>query len=188
MDHSVGTVLMDSSSGTIIYLILMVLVFAASAMKKKKRRSPADKTDPQGKPATATPGGKITDFLNKLMDEAIPEVKQPAHQFPDDLFPDEPTINKDFPEAVDEMESESFIPEGVSVFSNDDPSTSFIETGIEDALATTSHKMPEEKIKQRDLTRSYENDLDTIITNFDFKKAIIFSEILKPKYFKIHDY
>jgi hypothetical protein len=186
MDNSVGTVLMDSSTGTIIYLILMVLVFAASAMKKKKRRAPAGKTGSQEKPATATPGGKITNFLNKLMEEAIPEVKQPVHQFPDDLFPDEPTINENFPEE-DEIESEPYIPEGISVFSDDDPSTPFVETGIEDRLATTSHEIIDE-IHQQDLSRSNINDLKQIISEFEFKKAIIFSEILKPKYFKIHDY
>ncbi len=187
MDNSVGTVFMDSSVGTIIYLILMVLVFAASAMKKKKKRSPPSKPATKGKPVAAAPGGKITDFLNKLMEEAIPEVKQPVHQFPDDLFPDEPQFKEDLSTDEDEMESEQFTPEGVSVFSQDDPSTAIIETGIEDRLATKNHIIPDE-IHKGDLSRSKTDDLSTIISEFDFKKAIIFSEILKPKYFKIHDY
>lgn len=177
---------MDSSIGTIIYIILMILVFGASAMKKKKSRSPSGKARSKEKPGTSAPGGKLTNFLNSLMEQAIPEVKPPVSQFPDGAFPDDSEIVEDYTK-FEETQTEQLKPEGVSVFSEDDPSTSIIETGMENDMATAFQQIPDE-IMQDDLTRTGKNDLTRIISDFNFREAIIYSEILKPKYFKIHDY
>ncbi|MCD6598420.1 MAG: hypothetical protein J7L04_12065 [Bacteroidales bacterium] len=180
----------DSNSiGTIVYIILMILVFVGSALKKRKKDSSGKKASPGIKVPSSktqtTPAGKFSDFISGLIENVNPKTNEPAYQYESDYEQDDIIIKETFEEQL----SENSFTEGTSAFSEDNPDTPIIETGIEKHLSTAKQKTDYEvdehyRIKEK----GKENQLQQIVTNFDLKKAIIFSEILKPKYFKANDF
>ena len=175
----------SNSTGTIIYIIIMILVFVGSALKKKKKGLSGKKPAPP-RPSSetqATPASKFSNFISGLIEEASPKSEQPFYQYETDFEDNEPIINEEF----EEKPIENFSTEGVSVFSEDDPGTSIIETGIEKNLSTTKHNLAFVKDEHYQIQES-KNELKQVLSDFELKKAIIFSEILKPKYFKVNDF
>ncbi|RLD36027.1 MAG: hypothetical protein DRI73_01460 [Bacteroidetes bacterium] len=175
----------SNSTGTIIYIIIMILVFVGSALKKKKKGLSGKKSAPPipSSKTQATPASKFSNFISGLIEEASPKAEQPFYQYETDFDDNSSEITEEF----DEQPPNNYSTEGISAFSEDDPSTSIIETGIEKNLSTTKHKLTFTKDKHYYRQES-ENELKQVLSDFDLKKAIIFSEILKPKYFKVNDF
>ena len=175
---------MEDSIGTIFYIILMILVLGASLLKKKKRLQKPSTTsgspgrETQSKPST---GKRIENIFSEFLKDQFPEAMQ-EEEFPEIL--EEIDVKPEIKKPAMTMERANLISnEGQTAFSLDDPNTPTIETGIYDKLATAD-KAP--------LLSDYnniiqENEIGKIIEEFDLKKAIIYSEILKPKYFKIQE-
>lgn len=163
----------------------MILVFVGSALKKKKKSLSGKKSAPAipSSKTQATPASKFSDLISGLFEEASPKAEQPFYQYETDFEDNEPKINEKF----EEEPTENYSTEGVSVFSEDDPVTSIIETGIEKNLSTTKHKLTFAKDEHYQIQES-KNELKQVLSDFELKKAIIFSEILKPKYFKVNDF
>lgn len=175
---------MEDSIGTIFYIILMILVLGASLLKKKKRSqkpgsaasTPAGGT--QSKPST---GQRIENIFSDFLKDQFPEAVQ-EEEFPE-IF-EEIEVRPEVKKPAKTAERATLISnEGQSVFNLDDPNTPTIETGIYNNLATAD-KTP--------LYSDYnniiqENEIGKTIEEFDLKKAIIYSEIIKPKYFKIQE-
>ena len=85
-----------------------------------------------------------------------------------------------FEDFEDEQEEEKKIEaEGVTAFAQDDPDTARIETGLMDSLAIPII----DPVNAFDEEIESGSELGTLIEDFDIKKAIIYSEILNPKYF-----
>ena len=180
----------DSNSiGTIVYIIIMILVFVGSALKKKKKRPSGKKPSPAFKIPSLktqdTPAGKFSNFISGLFEEESKKTEQPFYQYESDYTEDSPIINGKF----EEQAKGQYSSEGISVFTEDDPNTSTIETGIEKELSTTKYKMANEEDKHYQIQeKEKEKELKQILSDFELKKAIVFSEILKPKYFKVTDF
>ena len=178
----------DSNSiGTIVYIILMILVFVGSALKKRKKDSSGKKASPGIKMPSSktqtTPTGKFSNFFSGLIENVNPKTDEPVYQYETEYEQDDIIIKETFEEQL----SENSFTEGTSVFSKDDPDTLIIETGIEKELSTTKQIIDYEQDEHYRI-KEKGNQLQQIVTDFDLKKAIIFSEILKPKYFKANDF
>ena len=180
---------MEDSIGTIFYIVLMILVLGASLLKKKKRlqkpgSAPGNPTrGTQSKPST---GKKLENIFSEFLKDQFPEVVQ-EDEFPEII--EEIEVKPEIKKPVKTMERASLISnEGQTAFALDDPSTPTIETGIYDNLATAHYKTTANKPINSDYNNVIkENEIGNIIEEFDLKKAIIYSEILKPKYFKISE-
>jgi len=173
---------MEDSISTIVYLVITVIILAASFLKKKKKAIPkvvsSDSFEslPEEKPETKVPKKGIEGFLNTLLEEQSPfaqELDSPP-QATDDFFEDN-EFEEEWEEKKKEIEPETR--EGVSVFARDDPNTVSIETGILDSMATKDMEISGSTDEEIELT-----ELDTLVEDFEIKKAIIYSEILNPKY------
>ena len=115
-------------------------------------------------------------FLNTLLEEKSP-FAQELDSTPsptDDIF-EETEFEEEWEEKKEEIEPET--KEGVSVFAQDNPETAKIETGLMNSLATKGMDMASPISEEIEIT-----ELGNIIDDFEIKKAIIYSEILYPKY------
>ena len=181
---------MVDSVGTIFYIILMVIVLAASILKKKKGKvqkpatvSGTSSDEPHSKPSAEQ---KIESLLSEFLKDQLPETAQ----------------KEDFTEIYEEEVKEPVIEkhvkpvepvrpkyeEGQSVFAYDDPTTPKIETELYKDLETSKYQIKDDSVHSsayKDFIK--ENEIGKIIAELDLKKAIIYSEILNPKYFKIQE-
>ena len=173
---------MEDSISTIVYLVITFIILAASFLKKRKKAIPkAVSSDsfeslPEEEPETKAPKKGIESFLNTLLEEQSPfaqELDSPSQ--PTDDFFEETEFEEEWEEKKEEIEPETM--EGVSVFAQDDPNTVKIETGIIDSMATKKMEVYGSIDEEIELT-----ELDTLVEDFEIKKAIIYSEILNPKY------
>lgn len=175
---------MEDSIGTIFYIILMILVLGASLLKKKKKlRKPqsAPGTPSGGTQSKPSTGQRIENIFSEFLKDQFPEAMQ-EEEFPEIV--EEIEIKPEIKKPAKTMDKASlFSNEGQSVFNLDDPNTPTIETGIYDTLATAD-KTP---LFSDSNNIIQENEIGKIINEFDLKKAIIYSEILNPKYFKIQE-
>ena len=174
---------MEDSISTIVYLVITVVILAASFLKKRKKAIPKTVSSdsfeslPDEKPETQTPKRGIESFLNTLLEEQSPFAREldSSPQATDDFF-EENEFEEEWKEKKEEIEPETG--EGVSVFAQDDPNTVKIETGMREAMSTehmADSISVDEKIKP--------TELETLVEDFEIKKAIIYSEILNPKHF-----
>ncbi len=173
---------MEDSISTIVYLVITFVILAASFLKKKKKTisktvsSDGFEPQPEEKPETKVPKKGIESFLNTLLEEQSPFAQeldsqpQPA----DDIF-EETEFEEEWEEKTKEIEPET--KEGVSVFAQDDPNTVKIETGLMDTLATKDLEVSGSIDEETEPT-----ELDSLVKDFEIKKAVIYSEILNPKY------
>lgn len=181
---------MEDSVGTIFYIIIMVIVLAASILKKRKRKVQKPATvpgtspdEPHSKPSA---GQKTESLLSKFLKDQFPETAQ-EEDFRE-IYEEEvkePVIEKHV-KPVEPVQSKH--EEGQSVFAYDDPSTTKIETGLYKNLETSKYQIVDDSVHSsayKDFIK--ENEIGKIIEEFDLKKAIIYSEILNPKYFKIQE-
>ena len=174
---------MEDSISTIVYLVITFVILAASFLRKKKKSIPKTVSSdsfeslPEEEPETKAPKKGIEGFLNTLLEEQSPFAQESdaQPQATDDFF-EENEFEEEWEEKKEEIEPE--IREGVSVFDQDDPDTGKIETGLMDSLATKGMESFDSTDEEIELT-----ELDTLVKNFEIKKAIIYSEILNPKYF-----
>ena len=181
---------MEDSVGTIFYIIIMVIVLAASILKKKKGKvqkpatvSGTSSDEPHSKPSA---GQKIESLLSGFLKDQFPETAQ-KEDFPE-IYEEEvkePVIEKHVkPVEPIQVKHE----EGQSVFAYDDPTTPKIETGIYKNLETSKYHIDHDSVHSSVYEDSIEeNEIGKIVEEFDLKKAIIYSEILNPKYFKIQE-
>ena len=181
---------MEDSVGTIFYIIIMVIVLAASILKKKKGKVQKPETvsgtspdEPHSKPSA---GQKIESLLSEFLKDQFPETAQ-EEDFPEiyDEEAHEPVIVKHV-KPVEPIQAKH--EEGQSVFAYDDPSTPKIETDIYKNLETSNYQIDHDSVHSsiyKDFIE--ENEIGKIVEEFDLKKAIIYSEILNPKYFKIQE-
>ncbi|MEA1897526.1 MAG: hypothetical protein U9N53_07665 [Bacteroidota bacterium] len=174
---------MEDSISTIIYLVITFVILAASFLKKKKKTIPKTVSSesfeslPEDKPETKSPKKGIEGFLNTLLEEQSPfaqELDSPL-QSSDDFF-EENEFEEEWEEKKEVIEPKT--KEGVSIFTQDDPNTVKIETGLLDSMATQKIEVSGSTDEEIELT-----ELNTLVEDFEIKKAIIYSEILNPKYF-----
>ncbi len=174
---------MEDSISTIVYLVITFVILAASFLKKKKKGIPKPVSSdsfeslPEEEPETRAPKKGIENFLNTLLEEQSPfaqELDSPPQA--NDDFSEENEFKEEWEEKKEEIEPKT--KEGVSVFAQDDPNTVKIETGIMDSMATKGMDVAGSIDEEIELT-----EMGTLVKDFDIKKAIIYSEILNPKYF-----
>jgi len=172
---------MDDVVSTIVYLILtLVIVLGGLLSRKKKTRTPmqsqqdnepAYKGRPSG-PKLASDTSPIDQFFSSFIDEQTMEESYPEEPIEVEI----PTFEeKKVVEKLDSIPKE----EGLSAFSYDDPATRLVEIQpIEDLIKE------EENLSTEDLTNPYisEDKVDDEAWKFDIRQAIIYSEILKPKF------
>ncbi len=162
---------MDNSAGTIIYLLITFLILIASLLKKRNK----------AKLNVPSPNNAGTENTNKktglegLLDTMF-EAPSPDYQEEEVLFDDFEEAEPDLQERQEDPVPEIF-KEGVSVFAHDDPTTEKIETGLLDNLAT------KDQVSESVNTKKEPDDLNNLLDDFEIKHAIVYSEILKPKYF-----
>ena len=174
---------MEDSISTIVYLVITFVILAASFLKKKKKGIPkAVSSDsfeslPEEKPEIKAPKKGIESFLNTLLEDQSPFAQElDAQPQATDDFVKENEFEEEWEEKNEEIEPKT--KEGVSVFTRDDPYTVKIETGLLDSMATKITEPLSSTDEKFELT-----ELDTLVEDFEIKKAIIYSEILNPKYF-----
>lgn len=163
---------MEDHVGTILYLVITFLILIASLFKKKKTKRAQNPftnqyREEEFEPADQTPGG---DSVENLLESFIQEEEE-------EFMPSGQEIMTEAEEKVP-YRPEPTIKEGVTAFSVDDPSTKKVETGLLDSLATKGMDTVETEKKERKAT-----ELDGLVNDFELRKAVIYSEILKPKYF-----
>ena len=174
---------MEDSVSTIVYLVITFIILIASIIKKRKKNIPktvgSDNFEPnqEEKPVTDAPKKGIEGFLNTLLEEQSPFAQElDSTPPPSDNILEETEFEEEWEEKKEEIEPETR--EGVSVFAKDDPETAKIETGLMNSLATKN--MDNLSTVSEELEIS---ELENLIDEFEIKKAIIYSEILYPKYF-----
>ncbi len=171
---------MEDSVSTIVYIIITFIILIVSIIKKRNKKKLIPKTVssesfesiPEEQAEAKAPKGGIEGFLNTLLEEQSPfsEESNSPSQSTEDFFED----------FEDEQEEEKKIEaEGVTAFAQDDPNTARIETGLMDSLAIPII----DPVNAFDEEIESGSELGTLIEDFDIKKAIIYSEILNPKYF-----
>lgn len=181
---------MEDSVGTIFYIIIMIAILGASLLKKRKKTQKpgvVGKSTGNTPPQKPTTGQKLENIFSEFLQDQFPDAMQ------EDKFPEiseEEVIAKPVDKKHEKIiEHDSDVPkEGISVFANDDPNTPIIETGLLKDLATAKFEIADEINKsENDKGFIKENEIGKLVEEFDLKKAIIYSEILSPKYFKIQE-
>ncbi|MDX2442179.1 MAG: hypothetical protein QNK30_00135 [Bacteroidales bacterium] len=181
---------MEDSVGTIFYIVIMVVILGASLLKKRKRvRKPgtvagSSGNAPKQKPTT---GQKLESVFSEFLRDQFPDVNQEDEisEISEEEIITEPA-DKKYEKII---ERDSDVPkEGISVFANDDPNTPIIETGLFKNLATSKYQIADEfNYSENEEGYIKENEIGKLVEEFDLRKAIIYSEILSPKYFKIQE-
>lgn len=148
----------DFDFSTIIYIVVMILFAILGGRKRKKpQQSPSVQKEYQAPPETDTG----FDLFEKYFREDPFSVEKPVEKSTDDFMEFEE------PEHP-EMEEADFV--------------ETIRQDIGDPLHSQHNKVMEEehdKIEVIDLDR----EIDSPVSDFDIRKAVIYSEILKRKTF-----
>lgn len=183
---------MEDNINTIIYIILIALMLIGSMIKKRKKARPSV-ANQTGEPSTSPEsesqsevskaGRKIENIFSAILEDQFPESKP---------FAEEEEVEKQEKAEIDvepeTTETVNFSDEGKSVFSKDDPSTQKIETGLFEATESSKYNSSIlEELSSGYYQTEEKTELENLISEFDIKKAVIFSEIFKPKYFQINE-
>jgi len=174
---------MEDSISTILYLVITFIVLVVSVIKKRKKNIPktvgSDSFEPIQEEDTEPKAPKkgIESFLNTLLEEQSPFVQENSSspQNVDESFEKDEFI-EEWEEKKEEIEPDTN--EGITVFAQDDPNTAKVETGLLNSMATKDMEMNSSIDKESEVP-----ELRSLIEDFEVKKAIIYSEILNPKYF-----
>jgi hypothetical protein len=172
---------MDDAISTIIYLVLTLIIVLGGLLGRKKKASrpsvlqqdnDSSSNADRPEPKSTKDVNPIDQFFSSFIDEHAPEESYD----PEPVELEVPRAGGDKSHRLDVVSDE----EGVSVFSYDDPSTPMVETQpLEDAITE------EEKVAMlEDLTSAYQAVEEPVdeAWEFDLRQAIIYSEILKPKF------
>lgn len=177
--------LMDSGSGTLFYVIITLLLLVVSLLRGKKKaqsgnfQSKGQAVSQKSNQASSSPKEwGLDSFLSSMINENIP----PTSRVP------EPELNEEDTELhfddTEEPKIEPAIKEGVSAFPQDNPNTARIETELLENLQTSQKTYDSGNNFTYDTDKApRENYLSNLLMEFNGKKAVIFSEILNPKYF-----
>ncbi len=173
---------MEDFISTLIYLALtLVLVIGGVISRKKKNKGSVRQTQAQdplpGSRDAPKPNVRSNSPIDKLFSSFIEEYAEEPEFFGTSQTTDAPVEVEEKIEKTDEILEE----EGMSVFAVDDPATEKIETDL--AYHMESSKYSDELL--HDLSKVYEISTeeggdDEI--DFDARQAIIYSEIINPKY------
>ena len=148
--------------------ILIGIIWIAYSFYKSASKAKASKTT-GGTPAEEPASGDTKNFLEKFFDELADQDQQPAEFVPEEQ-PAEETVTK--PTRQEEIREEKF-------FSYDDE----YEKSNFNEVADVYDKTTETNLGE--LRKKAESKLKPgkISPKIDLRKAVIYSEILHPKYF-----
>ncbi len=169
---------MKFDPGNLIYIILMLIfVIVGAAGKKKKPRGGMINTNTgpgnMAQPDEQEPGDILAENLRRLMG------RYDQYDTPESIIPDEDTEIEMAEKNVEERAESLYASKGRldSVQDTlDRINASQEESEIYDSIK--ADELGSEKKEQRTL-----HGIDRMVENFDAQKAVIYSEILNPKYF-----
>lgn len=158
---------MEDGFGTIIYIILIAVGLIVTALGRKKKQKEGAPVQNTGKPTVTDPFSLFDFESDKLEEELVgDEVITP------DIAP--PVTN----------ELGMVIEEGVSSFKNGVLTSEKEEELLKKSMETDNpeHQTPEDLSELYGIVQK-DSEMEKIMNEFDLRKAVIHSEILKRKEF-----
>lgn len=169
---------MDFDIGNLVYILITAAFVIFSIIGKKKKRAVQPKVqEVENEPdITEKPESNLSEKLKSMfgefidmdssIDKAEEEIDESVYGYVQDDFESE---NADYKEKLDSIHSK--------------PDTVSDEKGASSILEHIKNIKSDNANKDRRTSASRASYVEEALKDFDAKKAILFSEIFKPKYF-----